>query len=115
LAVQILEKLHASRYAGDQIFAREWTRGRAESRGYGPLRIEQELRAKGIGDALILEILHEIFAGDYERRKAMEILQKQFGREKLADPRILRRAAAFLQRRGYSETVIQDILGQYEY
>lgn len=109
-----MRKLRASRYAGDQNFARDWALSRARGRGYGPRRIEQELRAKGVDDALIRDILRETFAGDHENRQAKEILKKQFGREKLDDLKTLQRAAAFLQRRGYSETVILDILGSLE-
>jgi SOS response regulatory protein OraA/RecX len=63
---------------------------------------------------LIDDVLKETFTGDHESRQAKELVEKQFGREKLDDPKTLRRAAAFLQRRGYSETVIMDVLHQDE-
>jgi regulatory protein len=110
LAFQTLEKLRRSRYAGDENFARDWTRSRADGRGYGPRRIEQELRAKGVDDATIRVALREIFGGNVERERAWRILEKQFHRKKLDDPKIQRRAAAFLQQRGYSETVIMSLL-----
>jgi regulatory protein len=109
-----LGKLRASRYVGDQSFARDWAHARAHGRGYGPRRIEQELRAKGIDDSLIQATLRETFAGGHESHQAQAILEKRFAGEKLEDPRILRRAAAFLQHRGYSETVILDVLRHYE-
>jgi regulatory protein len=112
VAAQTMEKLRAWRYTGDQTFAREWARSRAHSHGFGPHRIAQELHAKGIDDAVIGAVLKETFPGDDESRQARTLLEKQFGRTKLDDPKNLRRAAAFLQRRGYSETVIVDILGQ---
>ena len=109
-----MRKLRASRYAGDESFARDWTRSRVEGRGYGPLRIRQDLRNKGVDESLILDILRETFGAGHESKRARQALDKQFRREKLDDPRVLRRAAAFLQRRGYSETVIIDVLRQYE-
>jgi regulatory protein len=109
-----LAKLRAWRYAGDESFARDWAHSRADARGYGPIKIEHELRAKGIDDAVIVGTLRETFAGNREIHNAREILRKRFGSEKLADPKTSRRAAAFLQRRGYSETVIQDILRPQE-
>ncbi len=114
LSLQILAKLRAWRYAGDESFARDWAHSRADARGYGPIKIEHELRAKGIDDAVIVGTLRETFAGNREIHNAREILRKRFGSEKLADPKTSRRAAAFLQRRGYSETVIQDILRPQE-
>jgi hypothetical protein len=44
----------------------------------------------------------------------MQALHKRFGRDKVSDPRTVRHAAAFLQRRGYSETVILDLLRGHE-
>ena len=114
LATLTLRKLRASRYAGDESFARDWTRLRVDGRGYGPLRIQQDLRDKGVDESLILDILKETFGAGHESERARQALEKQFRREKLDDPRVLRRAAAFLQRRGYSETVIIDVLRQYE-
>jgi SOS response regulatory protein OraA/RecX len=99
------------RYADDRVFARDWVRARVDLRKYGPERIALELRAKGIPDALVQESLTEAFTEDDESRRARTILQKRFAPEQWREPRTRRRAAAFLQRRGYSEKVIREILG----
>jgi regulatory protein len=114
VADQSLEKLRRMRYAGDERFAADWARSRAHGRGYGPHRIRQELRTKGIDEPLISAVLREAFAGNAEARQARSILEKRFGREKPKDPKSLRRAAAFLKRRGYSETVIMNLLRETE-
>jgi SOS response regulatory protein OraA/RecX len=59
-------------------------------------------------------VLRETFGGNNERERARLVLEKHFRRETLDDTKILRRAAAFLQRRGYNETVILDLLRQRE-
>jgi SOS response regulatory protein OraA/RecX len=64
----------------------------------------------GIDESLIRDALRDTFGGNDEREKARLALEKQFRRDKLDDVRILRRAAAFLQRRGFSEAVILDLL-----
>jgi regulatory protein len=110
LVSQTLRNLRRSRYAGDEHFARDWTRSRADGRGYGPLRIEQELRAKGIDESIILDALRETFGARDESERARLVLQKHFRRERFGDPKIVRRAAALLQRRGYSESVIENVL-----
>src|SRR3989304_3340299 len=56
-----LEKLRTLSLLNDEAFARDWARGRAEGRGYGPLRIERELRQKGIEKSDIQEVVRETF------------------------------------------------------
>lgn len=90
--------------------ARNWAQGRAESRGYGPKRIEQELRARGIRESLIRAVVRETFEHPGEKEQAKKLLEKRFKETDLSEPKVLRQAAAFLQRRGYSDKVISDLL-----
>jgi regulatory protein len=106
-----LEKLRALNYINDETFARNWASGRATGRGYGPKRIHQELQKKGIREALIREVVRETFAQGEEREKAKSVLEKRFKDKQLSDPKMLRRAAGFLERRGYSSQVIFALLG----
>lgn len=99
-------------YLNDREFAREWARARAESRGLGRGRIEEELRAKGIDPELISEVMREVFAQADEHSRARSLLEKRFKTLDTADPGIVRRAAAFLKRRGYSDSVISDLLSR---
>ena len=110
VAERTLEKLRSLNYVNDEKFARNWARLRSESRSYGPIRIEQELRTKGIGQALIQEVVGEAFGQGDEAEKAKLLLENKFKNQKFDDVKILRRAAAFLQRRGYSNKVIVDLL-----
>jgi regulatory protein len=105
-----LEKLRAFNYINDEAFARNWASARATARGYGPRRIHQELRKKGVSDALIREVMREIFDPGEEIEKAKALLEKRFKNKQLGDPKMLRRAAGFLERRGYSSEVIFDLL-----
>jgi regulatory protein len=105
-----LEKLRSLNYLNDETFARNWARSRAETRGYGPRRIEQELRTKGIAESLIREVISASFGQVDEWKKAKSLLEKRFKSKRFDDPRMLRRAAGFLQRRGYSSKVISDLL-----
>jgi regulatory protein len=107
---QALAKLRARHYLDDDTFAHNWARSRAESLGYGPKRIEQELRTKGIGQALIREVLGKTFAPGNEAAGAKLMLAKRFKNRQLDDQKTLRRAVGFLQRRGYSSKVIFDLL-----
>jgi len=83
-----------------------------EDRGYGPLRIERELRQKGISRPLICQIVEETFGLEQGKERAKRLLAKRFGGQDLGDTRVLRRAVAFLQRRGYHDSVIAELLKQ---
>jgi regulatory protein len=106
----VTEKLTSLHYLNDQTFARNWALGRAQGRGYGPKRIEQELRIKGVGQPLIREALRETFDEVDETLQAKRLLTKHFKGSDFTEPKTLRRAAAFLQRRGYSSKVVFNLL-----
>ena len=107
-----LKKLRSLNLVNDEIFARSWARGRAEGRGYGPLRIERELRQKGIAKPLISQVVKETFGREEGKEKARGLVAKRFRGKDLGDRKVLHRAVAFLQRRGYPSSVILEILGQ---
>lgn len=110
IAEGILQKLRSLNYLNDEAFARNWARSRAETRGYGPKRIEQELKTKRVAQALIREVVRETFGEVDESARAKTLLEKHFRSQRLDNPKMLRRAAGFLERRGYSRQVIFDLL-----
>jgi len=110
MAETILAKLRSLNYLDDETFARNWARSSAETRGCGPKKIDQELRTRGIGQGLIQQVIRETFGPGDESENARKLLEKRFRNKKLEDPKMLRRAAAFLERRGYSRQVIFELL-----
>jgi regulatory protein len=106
----VIAKLCSLNYLNDESFARNWALSRAQNRGYGPRRIEQELRTKGIVYSLAREVVRETFAQENEDTLARRLLAKHFTGQDLKEPSILRRAVALLQRRGYSAKIIFDLL-----
>jgi regulatory protein len=107
-----LEKLCSLGLLDDERFAESWCRTRVEQRGYGRLRVERELREKGVAPSLIREAVREIFGEEEGKGRAQRLLERRFREKDLTDPRILRRAAGFLQRRGYPSSVIAEVLRQ---
>jgi len=107
-----VERLRSLNLVNDDLFARGWVRRRTEGRGYGPLRLERELRQKGIAKALIDQILRGVFGQEEGKERARTLLEKRFKGQDLSRPKTLRRAVAFLQRRGYRDSVITGILRQ---
>jgi len=107
-----LEKLRSLSLLNDEAFARDWARGRAEGRSYGPLRIERELRQKGIAELLIRQVVQETFGQEEGKERARGLVAKRFRGKDLGDRKILHRAMSFLQRRGYRSSVIAEVLKQ---
>ena len=107
-----LTKLRSLKLLDDEAFARAFAQARIEDRGYGPLRLERELRRRGIASALIARLLHESFARNGGKERARALVEKRFGGKDLSDAKIWRRAISFLQRRGYRDGVIAEILKQ---
>jgi regulatory protein len=105
-----IERLHSFHYLNDEAFARSWALARAQDRGYGRRRIDQELRSKGLSHALIQAALKDTFDQVDEAASAKRLLAKRFKGENFKDLRSIRRAAAFLQRRGYDAKVIFELL-----
>jgi regulatory protein len=105
-----LAKLRSLELLNDEAFARGWVRGRVEGRGYGPLRVERELRRKGIHDSLIQRVMDEFFASDQVEANARSLLERRFRGQDLRDRKILHRAVSFLQRRGYRNSVIAAVV-----
>ena len=59
---------------------------------------------------MIRDVVRETFEHPGEKERAKTLLEKRFKDRDLSEPKVLRRAAAFLQRRGYSDKVISDLL-----
>jgi regulatory protein len=85
---------------------------RAAGHNYGPKRIERELRAKGVAQQLIRDVIGATFAHGDEEKNAKNLLEKKFKGVNLRDPKVLRRVSAFLARRGYSSQVIFSVIGR---
>lgn len=107
-----LEKLRALKLLDDEAFARSFTQGKIENRGYGPLRLERELRRKGVAQTLIRRTLDEAFGTEEGKERARALLEKRFRGKDLGEAKNLRRAVSFLQRRGYRNAVIAEIVRQ---
>ena len=105
-----VKKLLSLNLLNDGNFARAWALSRVEGRGYGPLRVERELRQKGIAKDLIGRVLDETFGSQQGKDRARALLEKRFHGKDLSDAKNLRRAVSFFQRRGYRDAVIAEIL-----
>ena len=76
------------------------------------MRIERELRQKGIAELLIRQVVQETFGQEEGKERARGLVAKRFRGKDLGDRKILHRAMSFLQRRGYRSSVIAEVLKQ---
>jgi regulatory protein len=106
----VIEKLRSLNYLNDENFARTWALGRAQGQSYGPRRIEQELRSKGITQSAIHQAVRETFDEVDETKQAKRLLERRFKNADFSEPKTLRRAAALLMRRGYGSKVVFNLL-----
>ena len=102
----LLDSLLSRKHLSDERFAEE--RARSLSRKYGPARIRQDLRARGISDDVI-----ERLSSPDQTERVKEILQRKY-REPARTREERARRARFLQGRGFSYDVIARALKDLE-
>src|SRR5262245_25050050 len=90
----LLSELEKRKQLSEEGFAEE--RARRLSRKYGPAKIRQDLRAKGVSSELIARVSS---AGEFERARA--ILEKKFPVQ-TKDLKERARRMRFLQARGFA-------------
>ncbi len=90
----------------DQRFAEALVHSRMQ-RGYGPYRIRQELRQRGVHDAAIDDCLD--VRGQQWLVRLREVREKKFGAQRPGSYREWSQQAKFLQRRGFSAEQIHQV------
>jgi regulatory protein len=104
----LLEALSSEGLQSDERFAEAYVYSRSQ-RGFGPLRIQSELRERGIEDSLIHGFLDMHSVAWLEQ--ARQQWQKRFG-ERATEYKERARQARFLQGRGYSPQMIRQVLDE---
>ena len=111
LVDEIIEDLKAKGYQSDEDFARQYAREKWTSSGWGPRRIGQELRLKGIAPELTDQVLGETFTSTDLVGAVLPLALKHWrATEGLPAETRRRRITGFLQRRGYDWGTINQVL-----
>ncbi len=102
-----VKKMEELGLVDDDEYGRRYARELFEHKRFGPMRVRQELRQKGIRPELIDELLDEYDDPEAFSLRIGEILERKYPlwRE---DEKIKRRAHAALQRMGYSYEHIRE-------
>lgn len=106
----VADKLIEQGYLNDEEFARYWIEQRNRFKPLAPRALRYELRNKGIGDPIIEAVLEG--AVDPEVG-ALDAARSQIQRWRRLDKEAFRKKlASFLQRRGFSWSVVRDVAEQ---
>lgn len=102
-----LNRLVEERLQSDVRFAESYARQRI-SRGYGPLRLREELRERGVSEDDATAAMEEL--GIDWRAVATEVIHKKFGTLVAVDLKEKARRARFMQYRGFCGDHYKDLL-----
>ncbi len=104
---EALQTLAAEGLQSDSRFAEAFVRQRSQ-RGYGPLRIRQELRQRGVGDELAATAMD---GAEVDWFAALAyVLERKYGGIPAADLKEKARRTRFLLYRGFSGDQIRELL-----
>ncbi len=112
-ADQVIGEMKEYGYLDDGRFAEDYIKYR-QMRGYGKIRISYELSLKGLSRNLIEEKLQECYDFEAEKDLINKLVSGRTSPDQSIDERWLARQAGFLKRRGFSDTLIIDILSAYK-
>ncbi len=106
-----LDRLTQHGYLDDRRFASTWARSRLRVKPMGPLRLRQELIAKGVEEHLVREVLKDLYdEGEEEAAARRAMASRASTLRHLPAASRTGRLTRFLQRRGFSTHVILRLL-----
>ena len=109
----VILRLKEYGFLNDQSFAETYARLRQQNEKHGQRRVQQDLKQKGVHDALIAETLEARYADTNEESLAREFLEKK----RLKKPENPKETARIMRRlvgAGFTTTVIYKILRQWD-
>ena len=111
LVEELLQGLEDQDLLSDERFAMSLIASRAET-GYGPKRIDLELRNRGVSEELAREALAKAEV-DWEERVTDQVARK-FGSDPAQTFPEWARRARYLERRGFGQDAIRLAIGNFE-
>lgn len=105
---EVLGKLQNEGLVSDERFTEAFVRYRSNN-GYGPQRIQSELRERGVNEKIVEN--HLDFGDSQWFDRALSVRDKRFGTKKPKDFKERARQARFLQYRGFTTDQARQVLG----
>src|SRR5205807_3179083 len=95
----------------DSLFSEAWVESRARSKSIGRRRLETELRVRGV-DKTAIDAALDTLNPESEIENALRLAEKRARSEDLRDSAARRRVTGYLQRRGYSWEIIEQVFAR---
>ena len=116
VAESVVERFTELGYINDSNFARQYANGRVRNKGYGPRRIQQELRRKGVASQHIQEALDQSVLEVDPFDSALKAGEKRWARLSNESNPMKRRKKLqdFLARRGFGFDTIRKVLEELQ-
>ncbi len=111
IIAQVIKELEEKKFLDDKTFAKLWVGDRIILKPTGKSLLVKELKAKGVSEKIIDEVLDEVKDAydEYEIAKALAL--KRIERLKgLEEDKAVKRLFDFLSRRGFSHNTIWKVL-----
>lgn len=107
----VIDRLKQIGLVDDREFAHFWVDNRQRFRPRGRMALRYEMKAKGLGEEIIAEVLEDVD----EEQSAYELASSRARKETGLAPREFRRKLGqYLARRGFSFSVIEAVLRKIE-
>jgi regulatory protein len=108
---QVMARLHARGALDDAAYTHAYLTSRLANRGYGPQRLRRELQQRGIGGALVEETVQQDLTVEEVLAAARAQATKRWPRLARETDLARRRQKlwAFLRRRGFPCTIVQQV------
>jgi len=104
---EVLEALAADGLLSEARLAEAYVAERIR-KGFGPLRVREELRRKGLGDEQIDPYIHKM--NDQWQLQLVAVHNRRFGAEPAVDPKEQARRARFLEARGFPAALVRRLV-----
>lgn len=110
--IRTVTRLKEQNYLNDSRLAADQSE-RLHARGFGPEGIKAKLAQKGFSSRTINQVLTANEANEAmdARASARKLLASRFSADTLQQPRMYARAFRLLLRRGYSQDVVESVMG----
>ncbi len=106
----VLNRLKDNGLLDDSQFAYDWAAYRLSTRPIGSLRLEYELKRRGVSPLLAEEVVMALLTEEAELDTARKLAQQYHRRKKKHSGHYDRRLYHFLQQRGFKATIIHRVL-----
>lgn len=98
----------------DGVFARAWVKDKLLKREVGRMKLESELRKKGVNKEVTAETLDEILGDNREEQEAFKAAEKKARKIRHDDPRKWDQSmSSFLANRGFGWAIVKKVLQKY--